>query len=222
MLIVVEGLDGSGKATQAALLAARLGAADKPALKISFPDYGSKSSELVKMYLAGEIGGLESVNVFAASIFYAADRYVSYETVWKSGYELGHTIIADRYATSNAVHQMAKLPRGEWDDYLVWLDDLEYRRMGLPRPDAVLYLDMPPEASRKLLRARYGDSGPPDIHESNLAYLVRCRETALYAAEKLGWYIIDCCKDDNPLPIETVAREIDIILKGQKPDNAGI
>ena len=206
-LIVIEGLDGSGKATQAALLTARLQKADKPVTQVSFPDYSSRSSELVKMYLGGEIGGLDSVNVFAASIFYAADRYISFETAWKSSYLAGHTIVADRYATSNAVHQTAKLPPGEWDDYLTWLEDLEYRRMELPRPDLVLYLDMPPEVSRKLILNRGQTS--LDLHEGNFQYLKKCRETALYAAQRLGWSVIGCSDGDDPLPVEAVSLKID-------------
>lgn len=208
-LIVIEGLDGSGKATQARLLADYLLQSGKQAMQIAFPAYESKSSALVKMYLSGEIGTLEVVNAYAASSFYAADRYISYQTNWKNSYQAGHTIVVDRYTTSNAAHQMSKLPRAEWDDYLCWMQDFEYGRLGLPQPDMVLYLDMHPETSRRLLEKRYGgDEGKQDIHEKDLAYLLRCRQAALYAGEKLGWRMIPCCDGKEPLAIEEIARKI--------------
>lgn len=208
-LIVIEGLDGSGKATQAGLLAEHLEKTDKPVLKISFPDYESESSALVKMYLSGEIGGIDDVNAYAASCFYAADRYISYMNHWKVPYETGYTIVADRYTTSNIAHQMPKLKRGEWQAYLNWLEDFEYAKMGLPRPDIVLYLDMLPETSEKLLQRRYGgDSGKRDIHERDLKYLEACRNAALYTAEKLNWKIIRCCDGNEPLPLPVIAYEI--------------
>jgi dTMP kinase len=196
-LIVIEGLDGSGKATQSQLLAQRL-----DATRISFPDYESESSSLVKMYLAGEIGG---DNAYAVSTFYAADRYISYVGSWKTQWLAGHTIVADRYTTSNAVHQMVKLPADEWDSYLDWLYDYEFVRMGLPKPDVVIYLDMPPDMSRKLMLKRYGgDESLLDKHERDLAYQFSCREAALYAADKLGWKVIAC----NELTIEEIAEKI--------------
>lgn len=208
-LIVIEGLDGSGKATQAARLTQALRAEGKAVLPISFPDYESKSSTLVRMYLAGEIGGVGEVNAYAASGFYAADRYISFVTGWKKQYLAGHTIIADRYTTSNAAHQMAKLPRGEWDSYLDWLCDYEFKRMELPRPDRVVYLDMDPETSRRLIEGRYkGDAARQDIHERDLDYLAKCREAALYAAGHLGWQVVSCCENGEPLPVETIAQRI--------------
>ena len=195
-LIVIEGLDGSGKATQSELLAQRLSA-----MRISFPDYENESSALVKMYLAGKIG---DVNAYAASIFYAADRYISFQS-WKPQWFSGQTIVADRYTTSNAVHQMPKLPQDEWDSYLDWLYDFEFVRMGLPRPDVVVYLDMPPKTARELMLKRYnGDEKLLDKHESDLAYQLSCREAARYAAGKLGWIVIAC----NELTIEEIAEKI--------------
>lgn len=216
-LIVIEGLDGSGKATQAALLTEFLQKQDKPVNKISFPDYGSPSSSLVRMYLNGEVGSLSDVNVYAASSFYAADRYVSFERFWKKPYQDGNIIIADRYATSNAVHQMAKLPESEWDAYLDWLEEYEYGKLELPRPDIVLYLDMRPETSRALLLKRYGgDHEKRDIHERDFDYLLRCRSAALYAAKKLNWRVIRCCDGANPLPVEEIAAMIrEQIIKGE-------
>ena len=204
-LIVIEGLDGSGKATQSELLRKRLRDAGKDARLVSFPDYKSESSALVRLYLSGALGGLGDVNVYAASSFYAADRYVSFLTAWGEAYRSGGVIIADRYTTSNICHQMPKLPRDEWGAYLEWLYDYEYSKMGLPRPDEVLYLDMPPEVSRGLIEKR---SSSDDIHERDLGYLQKCRGAALYAAEKLGWNVIPCSERGNVLPVERISGEI--------------
>ncbi len=192
-LIVIEGLDGSGKATQASrllLFAQEHGHAKK----ITFPDYDSPSSALIKMYLAGDFGSdAEAVNAYAASAFYAVDRFASFQMKWKADYLNGATIIADRYVTSNMVYQLCKLPHEAWDSYMDWLQDFEYEKLGLPRPDRVLYLDVPPEISQALLLKRYaGDPGKKDIHERDLAFLLQCRACALYAAQKLGWTVINC------------------------------
>lgn len=209
-LIVIEGLDGSGKATQSALLTEYL-KKTQPVRKISFPDYSNKSSTLVQMYLKGEIGELSEVNVFAASSFYSLDRYISYTTLWSSDYKSGTTIVADRYTTSNLSHQMVKLPKEEWDAYIAWLEEYEYIRLGLPKPDLVVYLDMQPQISQELMKARYGgDEGQMDIHEKNLSYLLSCREAALYCAKKLGWHVIRCNDSDlSPLTVEAIAKMVE-------------
>ena len=210
-LIVLEGLDGSGKATQADLLCAALEKGGRAVRHISFPDYSSRSSELVKMYLAGEVGSLEDVNAYAASSFYSLDRYISYQTIWRRDYEEnGAVVVADRYTTSNLSHQMCKLPRENWDEFINWLGDYEYRLLGLPAPDRVVYLDMHPEASRRLLSQRYdGDESRRDLHEQNYRYLLACRSGALYAAEKLGWHILHCSDAEHaPRPVEDIAKEI--------------
>ncbi|PWM26621.1 MAG: thymidylate kinase [Oscillospiraceae bacterium] len=206
MLIVLEGLDGSGKATQAALLGQALSAQGRQVRSISFPDYQSPSSALVKMYLNGEIGSLDEVNPYAASSFYSLDRYISFMRSWREDYAAGTIILADRYTTSNFCHQMGKLPREKWESYLQWLTDYEYRLLGLPAPDGVIYLDMPPAASQRLIEARYhGDPAKKDLHEANAAYLAACRRSALYSAERLGWQIIPCADDQQqPLPVETI------------------
>lgn len=206
-LIVFEGLDGSGKATQAAKAVQRLQEAGQAVRAISFPDYKSESSALVRMYLRGEVGALDEVNVYAASGFYSLDRYISYEREWKADYQAGKTIIADRYTTSNLCHQMAKLPCSDWQNYILWLEYYEYVLLGLPKPDRVLYLDMHPEASQRLMAQRYGgDEAKKDLHERDLAYLASCREAALFAADALGWIILPCSDAaHNPYPIEEIA-----------------
>ena len=166
-LIVLEGLDGSGKATQSRLLTAALEREGRRVRRISFPDYESNASWPVRMYLGGEFGPKpEDVNAYAASVLYAVDRFASYRKDWGEFYRDGGILIADRYTTSNAVHQCSKLPREEWDGYLDWLFDLEYRKIGIPAPDAVFYLEVDPAVSQRLLSGRYqGDEGKKDIHE---------------------------------------------------------
>ena len=140
-LIVIEGLDGSGKATQAKLLAQTLAENGERVKKITFPDYESDSSALVRMYLHGEFGSKPGdVNAYAASAFYAVDRYASFKKDWGEVYQSGGLIIADRYATSNGIHQCSKLDESDWDEYLKWLDDFEYKKLGIPAPDTVIYL----------------------------------------------------------------------------------
>jgi dTMP kinase len=208
-LIVLEGLDGSGKDTQSQLLTNRLReASDKPVLKISYPDYSSQSSALVKMYLAGEMGTIEQVNVYAASSCYALDRYINYVNHWKGTYEAGGIIVADRYTTSNIIYQMSKIPLPQRKEYLNWLIHYEYELLCLPRPTTVIYLDMHPKISQMLLHKRYdGDDTKKDIHERNLQFLTACRETALASARTMKWKVITCFnKEHEPLPIQQIAE----------------
>lgn len=209
-LFVLEGLDGSGKTTQMTLLQQHLRECGKPFRTIKLPDYQHSSSTFVKMYLAGEFGSSpHDVNAYAASLFYSVDRYASYHQRWSQDYLAGVAILADRYATSNAVHQMSKLPKGEWDGYLQWLEELEYRKLGLPRPDLVIYLDMPPSLSQQLMTGRYqGEEGKKDIHESDLHYMEQCREAALYAAGKQGWTVVCCAPEQQLRSIADIQQEI--------------
>ena len=193
-LIVLEGTDGSGKSTQFSLLCRRLEAEGRPFHRIVFPQYREPSSALVRMYLGGEFGSRpDDVNAYAASTFYAVDRYASYKKVWGADYEGGGLILSDRYTTSNAVHQTGKLPEGEWEGFLRWLYDFEYGKLGLPAPDLVLYLDMPTDRAVEMLRRREGETHTAgDIHEVDTAYLRRCREVALTAARVCGWERVSC------------------------------
>lgn len=149
-LIVLEGIDGSGKATQSGLLEDHLIKRGKDVMHISFPDYGSPSSALVKMYLNGDFGRAPGdVNPYAASMLYAVDRFASFRMKWKSFYENGGVVIADRYTTSNMVHQMTKYDdEGKRKEFLSWLDHMEYEELELPRPDVVILLDVPPAVSK--------------------------------------------------------------------------
>ena len=209
-LIVIEGLDGSGKATQATRLAAALQRGGRDVREVSFPDYGSDSSALIRMYLAGEFGSAPGdVNAYAASSFFAVDRYASYKKDWGRFYEAGGVVIADRYTTSNAVHQCSKLPREEWDGFLRWLFSYEYDLLGIAAPDAVIYLRADIRVSQGLMTDRYrGDEGKKDIHERDLAYLDRSREAAEYCAGKLGWRTVECLLDGCMRSVEDIHEEI--------------
>ncbi len=209
-LMVIDGLDGCGKSTQLALLDAYLADIGKAYKQISFPDYDQVSSALVKMYLGGELGGsAEAVNAYAASSFYAVDRYASYVRFWREDYENNTPIIAARYVTSNAIHQMTKLAEDDWDAFLNWLEDYEYTKLGLPRPDAVVFLDMPIEVSQRLMENRYdGDNEKKDIHERDLAYLHRCRRAALYAAKKWHWRVLPCSDGEVPCSRESIHKQL--------------
>lgn len=204
-LIVIDGLDGSGKTTQFDIIREKLSGTHS-VKAISFPDYDNPSSALVKMYLGGELSkSADGVNAYAASSFYAVDRYASYKMFWEENYKNGDLILASRYVSSNAIHQMVKLEVSEWDGYLNWLSDYEYGKLGLPVPNLVIFLDMPVEISQKLMSERYGgDESKKDIHEANVRYLQACRKSALYAAERLGWKIVDCSADGKPLTVEEI------------------
>jgi len=210
-LIVLEGTDGSGKSTQFGLLCRRLDGLGRAYQKLVFPQYSEPSSALIRMYLAGEFGSRPSdVNPYAASAFYAVDRYASFRKVWGTYYRSGGLVLADRYATSNAVHQAVKCARPDRPAFLRWLDDFEYEKMGLPRPDLVLYLDMPTEKAVELLRGREAATHTTaDIHELDAGYLAACRESALQAVELLGWRKIPCLRENGGLrSVEEIHQDI--------------
>jgi dTMP kinase len=209
-LIVFEGTDGSGKSTQFRRFCQRLEEEGISFQRIVFPQYQEESSALIRMYLAGEFGSHPSdVNPYAASAFYAVDRYASYKKVWGTNYENGGLILADRYTTSNAVHQASKLPPEEREGFFRWLYQFEFDQLGLPAPDQVIYLDMPTETAVQLLRHREEETHThADIHEVDTGYLAQCRKTALEAAPVLGWKVIPCTKEGNVRSIEDIHEEI--------------
>jgi dTMP kinase len=200
-LIVLEGTDGSGKSTQFARLCQRMEAEGRPFQRLIFPQYDKPSSALLRMYLGGEFGSHpEDVNAYAASTFYAVDRYASMKQVWGEEYRRGALILCDRYTTSNAVHQASKLPPEERPVFFQWLADFEYDKLGLPRPDRVLYLDMPTERAVENLRRReQATHTQGDIHEVDAHYLAQCRQTALQAAEYYGWTRLACVNQAGDL-----------------------
>ena len=209
-LIVIEGTDGSGKSTQFRLLTEHL-SQDRIAFEQQvFPQYSQPSSALIKMYLGGEFGSHPAdVNAYAASTFYAVDRYASYKKVWGKWYEQGGLVVSDRYTTSNAVHQTSKEPEEKRKDFLKWLYELEYDHMGLPRPDLVLYLDVPTDFTEMLLRSREAATGThADIHEQDEAYLKSCRDAAREIVRDCGWTVIRCARDDEPRTVEDIHDEV--------------
>lgn len=209
-LIVIEGTDGSGKSTQFRLLSAHL-EKDGVAFKhLVFPRYDQESSALIRMYLGGQFGTKPSdVNAYAASAFYAVDRYASYKMDWGQWYEDGGLVLSDRYTTSNAVHQTSKEPAQTQNDFLQWLYDFEYNKLGLPRPDLVIYLDVPTDFTERLLRHREQDTNThADIHEKDMQYLATCRETGRTAAAYYGWTVIQCVKDGQLRSMEDIHQEI--------------
>lgn len=215
-LITMEGLDGSGKATQTELLCQTLSGRGVKLRRVSFPDYNEPSSILAQMYLKGEFGtNPDDVNAYAASSFYAVDRYASYKKYWQQDYLAGSLIIADRYTTSNIVFQLSKQPREQWADFVEWVQDYEYNKLGLPRPDLTIYLNMPLDVSQKLLSSRYhGNEDKKDIHESNAEYLRACRKSAEYASQKLNWKIVQCADDGGLKTVEQIHGEVMKIAAG--------
>ncbi len=213
-LIVIEGLDGSGKATQTGLLAETLAKKGIPFRRISFPDYQKPWSVPVKMYLDGAFGEkADDVGAYAASLLFAVDRFVSYRADWQKDYLSGKVMLCDRYVGSNAIHQSAKLPQNEREDFISWLCDLEFNKLGLPRPWATIYLKVDPDVSQRLLSRRYGsDESKKDIHERDPGYLSRCQKAASFAADLLGWHTVECCRAGGLLPREEIALSIENLL----------
>lgn len=214
-LIVFEGTDGSGKATQARMLCQYLESQGIAYQEIDFPRYGNPFAEPANLYLHGALGKeAGDVNAYASSVLFAVDRLASYKEDWGAFYESGGVIVANRYTTSNAVHQASKLPDGERQEFLDWLFDLEYHRLGLPEPDMVLYLDMPTELSEKMMRHREQEtSTKADIHEQDDAYLRRCRENAQQIVDDCGWIVVDCSAGDAPRTPEDIHRQVVDIVK---------
>lgn len=218
-LIIIEGSDGSGKATQTKKLYDRLEQNNYNIKKVEFPNYDSESSALVKMYLRGDFGKhAEDVDPYVCSTFFAVDRYASFKTEWEEFYNDGGIIICDRYTTSNMIHQASKMEVEERDKYLEWLNDLEFNLYKIPKPDCVIFLDVPVEMSQKLMKDRNnkitGES-EKDIHESDFDYLKKSYENSLYIAKKYDWQRINCIKDDNMRTIDDIHEEIYSIVEAK-------
>lgn len=217
LIIIESGSDSSGKATQAEKLFARLIADGRMIKKISFPDYSSPACEPVKMYLNGDFGtNPNDVNAFVSSTFFAVDRFASYKTGWKDFYNSGGIVISDRYTTSNMVHQAVKMDESEREEYLEWLYDLEFNKYGLPVPDCVIFLNMPPEVSQELMKDRPNKitgEEKKDIHESDIDYLNKSYKNSLSICNKYKWKMVNCVKDGKLRSIEDINEEIYNIVK---------
>ncbi|NLK40173.1 MAG: thymidylate kinase [Clostridiales bacterium] len=209
-IISIDGLDGSGKGTQAALLNEYFKSKGKQSHLLSFPMYDNVSATFVKMYLEGELGRDPSAtNAYAASSFYAMDRYISYRTEWGRLCSEDGIVIFNRYTTANAVHQLSKLPKEEWDDFLAWLWDYEFSKLSLPVPDIIFYLVVSPEISMGLVEKRSSITGQKmDIHELDKGHIYQSYNAGLYAAKKLGWIMIHCCENGQMRSIDDIQAEI--------------
>lgn len=188
-LIVLEGIDGSGKSAHYRRLCARMERDGIDYHHIVFPRYDKDSSALIRMYLKGQFGSRpQDVNAYTASTFFAVDRFASFREDWGEIYEQGGLILSDRYTTSNAVHQGSKLPEDELRDFFAWLYDLEHVKMGLPVPDLVIYLDVDIETSLARMKHRQEKTNTSaDIHEKDILYLQHCLNTARLASDFYGW-----------------------------------
>ena len=215
-LIVFEGTDGSGKSTQFSLACEALQKAGREFRTCRYPQYQEESSALVRLYLGGKFGSKPSdVNAYAASSFYAVDRYAGYKQHWGEFYENGGTMVLDRYTTSNAVHQASKMPAESREPFFRWLADFEYGDLGLPAPDVVIWLDMPIELTVANLRRRENDTHTTaDIHEVDTDYLRACHDAAAQAAAYYGWKRISCVDGEGNLrAIEDIHREIMTLIE---------
>lgn len=212
LIIIESGVDGSGKATQTKMLFDRLCQEGYNVIKVSYPNYESDSSLFVKMYLNGEFGSdAESVDPYVASTFYALDRYVSFKKEWEEFYNNGGIVLADRYTTSNMVHQAAKMDESERDKFLDWLFDLEFKMYKIPVPDEVIFLDVPYDISEKLIENRKNEitgSEKKDIHENNKNYLIKSYDNSLHIVDKYNWKKINCIENEKMKSIENIHEDI--------------
>lgn len=211
-LIVIDGLDGSGKQTQTGILYERLKKENFKIYKTSFPNYNSVPGELIKMYLSGKFGTVDSVNAYQGSLSYSLDRYLSYiNDEWGKKYNEGYTILCDRYTTSNMIHQGTKVSQAEINDYINWLKDLEYNKLQIPVPDQIIFLDVPISVSEKLMRDRlnkFTNESEKDIHESNIEYLRKCYEMSMFLSKLENWDVIECTSNNEMLSIEEISDKI--------------
>jgi len=217
LIIIESGSDASGKATQSEELLKKLTADGYNVRKVEYPNYKSESSTLVKMYLRGDFGkNADDVDAYIASTFFTADRYASFKTEWEEFYRSGGIVIADRYTTSNMVHQASKMEIEERDKYLDWLEDYEYNLFKIPRPDEVIFLNVPVDYSIKLMENRknkFTGEDEKDIHESDKNYLRKTYNNSLYIADKYNWKRVECVENEQLRTIKDISNEIYGIVK---------
>jgi len=209
-LIVFEGIDGSGKSTQFGMMCERLLSENRQFKRLVFPRYNEPSSALIKMYLGGEFGSSpDSVNAYAASSFYAVDRYASFVQDWREFYEGGGFILTDRYTTSNALHQGAKVAAEEREHFFKWLYDYEFNLIGLPAPDLVIYMNIEADVAALRLRRRETETETnADIHENDMGYLSNSVDSGKQAAAIYGWHKVDCVRDGVERDKQDIHRDI--------------
>ena len=212
-LFVIDGTDGSGKQTQLVKLKEKFDLEKIPYKVMSFPNYDSPSSSLVKMYLSGEFGtDPNKISPYIASTFYAVDRYATFQKDYKNFYENGGILLADRYTTANMIHQAGKIKdKKELEKFLNWLYEFEFGLYGLPKPTKVLLLKMPPEYSLELIKERenkFTHESQKDIHERDKSHLIDAYNAACYVAKKFNWCEIECINDGNIRSIEEIHNEI--------------
>jgi len=211
-LIVIDGTDGSGKATQTGLLVKRLEAEGYAVAMADFPRYGEKSAILVEQYLNGQFGSAEEVSPYIASTFYAYDRYAASEVI-SQWIEEGKIVISNRYVSANMGHQAGKIKEvSEVDKFLIWLEDLEYGKFAIPIPDATVLLYMPVEIGQQLVDKKgdreYVGGQKRDIHEADINHLTDAASAYLYVAKKYNWPIIQCAPDGKLRTIEDIHEEL--------------
>ena len=211
-LIVIEGTDSSGKETQTRKLYERLEKEITNVRKLSFPNYKSPACEPVKMYLAGAFGdNALDINPYPVSTMFAIDRYASYKMDWEKFYQDGGIIVTDRYTTSNMVHQASKIESiDKKNEYLDWLEELEYSKMGIPRPDLIIFLNMPTETAAELMAQRKNKitgEDIKDIHEKDISYLKKSYENACNIAKKYNWLEIKCVENGRLKTIDEIGEE---------------
>ena len=216
-LIVIEGTDGSGKATQSKELVKRLSSEGKKVVYVEFPQYGNPSAAMVEEYLNGRLGTAEQIGPYRASIFFAVDRYGAAAKMhaWLAE---GTTIICNRYTTANKGHQAGKLKdTHKIDAFCAWVDHLEYEIFGIPHPDKVILLHMPHHIGQKLVDAKaersYLGDKKRDIHEDDADHLRDAENAYLYVAEKEGWELIECSDGKQPLPIQDIHKQVYAYVK---------
>ena len=207
-LIIIEAVDGCGKKTQTKLLYENLKNLGYKCKKISFPNYKSESSAPVRLYLNGELSNnADDINAYMASTFYAVDRAISFKKDWEKWLDKGYIIISDRYTVSNMIHQGSKIEGKELLDYIEWLKDLEYNKIGLPVPDKIFYLDVPTEVSSQL-RSNRKQELKVDIHEENEAFIIKSYNNAKNLCRLEGWHEINCTTEEGLRSVENIGNEL--------------
>ncbi len=203
-LIVIDGIDGSGKATQTKLLYQKLVDYGLPVKTLDFPQYTQNFfGGLVRQYLDGKFGVATEIDPHLASVLYAADRWESSKKIndWLAA---GNIVLLDRYYTSNLIHQSTKLPAEKIDEFVTWVIRMEIETFKIPSPDAVLFLHMPPAVALSLITKR---GAGHDGHE-NLDHLKLAEQRCLYLANKLAWTVVECSKETQPLAIENISQTV--------------